>query len=180
MIYSVTCNYIVILSIKNKELCSVRELPTITASSLFLSLMFAEAKHPFLRKKNQNFLCYCCDQEYSHLQLQSFVCIFRVPYESEVLEKKKPNLSPPRRLIVDLWQFIIWDTTKSSPRISNPITIFLCMQRDHGKLFASVTIFWFLENLKLKDISVYYYLQRTSMSIKMSEEGEFKSWMCVH
>ena len=49
------------------------------------------------------------------------------------------------------------------------------MQRDHGKLFASVTIFWFLENLKLKDISVYYYLQRTSMSIKMSEEGEFKS-----
>ena len=96
------------------------------------------------------------------------------------LEKKKPNLSPPRRLIVDLWQFIIWDTTKSSPRISNPITIFLGMQRDHGKPFASVTIFWFLENLKLKDISVYYYLQRTSMSIKMSEEGEFKSWMCVH
>ena len=70
------------------------------------------------------------------------------------------------------------------------------MPRDHGKL--SVTIFWFHENsweptfisfnvqkqfsrnmllkLKLKNISVYYYLQKTSMSIiKMSEEGQFKS-----
>ena len=66
------------------------------------------------------------------------------------------------------------------------------MPRDHGKL--SVTIFWFLENsweptfisfnvqkhvvkhtLKLKNISVYYYLQKPSMSIiKMSEEGQFK------
>ena len=95
--------------------------------------------------------------------------------------KKKAQPLPSKK--ANSWfmavQFI-WDTTKSSPRISNPITIFLGMQRDHGKPFASVTIFWFLENLKLKDISVYYYLQRTSMSIKMSEEGEFKSWMCVH
>ena len=56
------------------------------------------------------------------------------------------------------------------------------MPRDHGKL--SVTIFWFRENsweptfisfnvqkhvvkhtLKLKNISAYYYLQKTSMSI---------------
>ena len=27
--------------------------------------------------------------------------------------------------------------------------------------------------LKLKNIRVYYYLQKTSMSIKMSEEGQF-------
>ena len=70
------------------------------------------------------------------------------------------------------------------------------MPRDHGKL--SATIFWFHENsleptfisfnvqkqfsrnmllkLELKNISVYYYLQKTSMSIiKMSEEGQFKS-----
>ena len=70
------------------------------------------------------------------------------------------------------------------------------MPRDHGKL--SATILWFHENsweptfisfnvqkqfsgnmllkLKLKNISMYYYLQKTSMSIiKMSEEGQFKS-----
>ena len=70
------------------------------------------------------------------------------------------------------------------------------MPRDHGKL--SATIFWFHENsweptfisfnvqkqfsgnmllkLKLKNISMYYYLQKTSMTIiKMSEEGQFKS-----
>ena len=33
-----------------------------------------------------------------------------------------------------------------------------------------------LLKLKLKNISMYYYLQKTSMSIiKMSEEGQFKS-----
>ena len=76
------------------------------------------------------------------------------------------------------------------------------MPRDHGKL--SVTIFWFHENsweptsfllmymqkqfsgnmlfkLKLKNISVYSCLQKTSMSIiKMWEEGQFKSNMCMH
>ena len=65
------------------------------------------------------------------------------------------------------------------------------MPRDHRK--PSVTIFWFCENswgptfisfnaqkhvvkhtLKLKNIIVYYYLQKTSRSIKMSEEGQFK------
>ena len=29
-------------------------------------------------------------------------------------------------------------------------------------------------SLKLKNISVYYYLQKPSMSIKMSGEGQFK------
>ena len=36
-----------------------------------------------------------------------------------------------------------------------------------------------LLKLKLKNISVYYYLQKTSMSIiKMWEEGQFKSYIC--
>ena len=69
------------------------------------------------------------------------------------------------------------------------------MPRDHGK--PSVTIFWFAENSwepsfisfnvkkhvfkrtsKLKNISVYYYLQKTSMSFKMSEEGQFE-YVCA-
>ena len=38
-----------------------------------------------------------------------------------------------------------------------------------------------LFKLKLKNISVYSYLQKTSMSvIKMWEEGQFKSNMCMH
>ena len=138
------------------------------------------SKTSFSEKKKSKFsLLLLCSRVFS-LAVTKFCLHIQSTIWIRSAWKKKPNLSPPRRLIVDLWQFIIWDTTKSSPRISNPITIFLGMQRDHGKPFASVTIFWFLENLKLKDISVYYYLQRTSMSIKMSEEGEFKSWMCVH
>ena len=34
--------------------------------------------------------------------------------------------------------------------------------------------------LKLKNIRVYYFLQKTSMSINMSEEGQFKNAKCVH
>ena len=33
--------------------------------------------------------------------------------------------------------------------------------------------------LKSKNIRVYYYLQKTSMSVKMLEEGQFKCYMCV-
>ena len=83
MIYSVTCNYIVILSTKTKELCSVRELPTITASSLFLSVMFAEAKHPFLRTKSKFSLLMLRSRVFS-LVTNCFVYIFRVPYESDI------------------------------------------------------------------------------------------------
>ena len=60
------------------------------------------------------------------------------------------------------------------------------MSRDQGK--PSVTIFgsWkptFISfyvqkhvkhTLKLKNISMYYYLQKASMSITMTEEGQFK------
>lgn len=65
------------------------------------------------------------------------------------------------------------------------IAFFISMPTDHGKL--SVTVFlvpWeptfisfneqkhvFKHTLKLKNIGVYYQLQKTAMSINMSEEG---------
>ena len=50
-----------------------------------------------------------------------------------------------------------------------------------GTLFyffeCTETLFWkhvVKHTIKLRNISVYYYLQKTSMSIKMLEEGQFK------
>ena len=72
------------------------------------------------------------------------------------------------------------------------ITIFQFSAQRSWKTI-SVTTFWFRENswepkyisfnvqkhfvkhsLKLTNISVYYYLQKPSMSIKMSGEGQYK------
>ena len=73
------------------------------------------------------------------------------------------------------------------------IAFFISMPTDHGKL--SVTVFlvpWeptfisfneqkhvFKHTLKLKNIGVYYQLQKTAMSINMSEEGFLMLNLCV-